>query len=189
VQFLRSIILFIALSFAVTACARGPLPSAETVGQQRELGEYRLGAGDKLRVTVFGEEQLTGEYSVGSNGVLSMPLIGGVQAGGLTLGEFANAVQESLAKGFLQNPRVSVEVLNFRPFYILGEVNNPGEYPYTANLTVLNAVARAGGYTYRANTRKVYIKRADEPNEQEYALSASTMVAPGDTIRIGERFF
>ena len=140
-------------------------------------------------MNVFGEEALTGEFIVGGSGRISMPLIGEVQAAGLTISEFQTEIAEALKKGFINEPRVSAEVLNYRPFYILGEVNKPGEYPYTNNLTVLNAVATAEGFSYRANTRQVFIKRADGTSEQAYPLTTATQVAPGDTIRIGERFF
>jgi len=116
-------------------------------------------------------------------------LIGEVQAAGLTISQFQEEISNELRKGYIKEPRVSAEVLNYRPFYILGEVNKPGEYPYTNNLTVLNAVATAEGFTYRANKRMVYIKRAEDPAEQPYPLTPLTKVAPGDTIRIGERYF
>jgi polysaccharide export outer membrane protein len=151
--------------------------------------EYRLGAADKVRVNVFGEEALTGEFLVGGSGKISLPLIGEVQAAGLTIAELQEEIANALRQGYINEPRVSAEVLNYRPFYILGEVNKPGEYPYTNNLTVLNAVATAEGFTYRADTRRVYIKRADGVGEQAFPLTTATQVAPGDTIRIGERFF
>ncbi|NBB66095.1 polysaccharide export protein [Pseudomonas sp. ODNR1LW] len=181
--------------FTVAACGSTPMAAvglAEApvdAGVVRTVPEYRLGAADKVRVNVYGEEALTGEFIVGGSGRISMPLIGEVQAAGLTITEFQTEVAEALKKGYINEPRVSAEVLNYRPFYILGEVNKPGEYPYTNNLTVLNAVATAEGFTYRANTRQVYIKRADGTGEQAYPLTTATQVAPGDTIRIGERFF
>jgi polysaccharide export outer membrane protein len=112
-----------------------------------------------------------------------------VQAEGLTISELQTSIADALSQGYINEPRVNAEVLNYRPFYILGEVNSPGEYPYTNNLTVLNAVATAEGFTYRADTRRVYIKRADGVSEQAFPLTTATQVAPGDTIRIGERFF
>jgi polysaccharide export outer membrane protein len=156
---------------------------------QPTVPDYRLGPGDKLRVITFGEESLTGEFFVGGTGHVSLPLIGEVDAAGKTIRQFQTAVETALKDGYIKEPRVSVEVLNYRPFYILGEVMKPGEYPYTNNLTVLNAVATASGFTYRADTKKVYIKRASEPQERQYPLTTTTPVAPGDTIRIGERFF
>ncbi|WP_271086424.1 polysaccharide biosynthesis/export family protein [Brevundimonas sp. NIBR11] len=158
-------------------------------GDARVIEEYRLGVADKVRVTVFGEAALTGEFLVAGNGKISLPLIGETQAGGLTIGEFQEEVATALRDGFITEPRVSAEILNYRPFYILGEVNTPGEYPYTNNLTVLNAVATAGGFTYRADNRRVFIKRASGDAEEAFPLTTSTRVAPGDTIRIRERLF
>jgi len=151
---------------------------------------YRLGAGDKVRIIVFGEDTLTGEYLVpGGTGKISFPLVGDVTAGGKTVSELETELEDALRDGFLKQPRVSIEVLEYRPFFILGEVMKPGEYPYTNGLTVLNAVATANGFTYRADTHKVYIRRANATQEQQYQLTTSTPVEPGDTIRIGERFF
>jgi len=151
---------------------------------------YQLGAGDKVRIIVFGEDTLTGEYLVpGGAGKIAFPLVGDITAGGLTVGQLETEIENALKDGFLKEPRVSIEVLEYRPFFILGEVMKPGEYPYTNGLTVLNAVATANGFTYRADTHKVYIRRANSTAEQQYQLSTSTPVEPGDTIRIGERFF
>jgi polysaccharide export outer membrane protein len=171
-----------------------PLPSSASVANQGEPGViqdagYVLGAGDKIRVITFGEESLTGDFFVGSQGQVSLPLIGDVRAGGLTIGQFTAKVTQALANGFLKEPRVSVEVLDYRPFYILGEVNKPGTYPYTNGLTVMNAVATAGGFTYRANTHSVFIKGGAGSLERKTPLVSTTPVHPGDTIRIGERFF
>ncbi|MDG6745886.1 SLBB domain-containing protein, partial [Staphylococcus aureus] len=98
-------------------------------------------------------------------------------------------IEAKLADGYLREPRVSMDVLTYRPFYIMGEVTKPGEYPYSNGLTALNAVARAEGFTYRANKRKVFIKRFGETTEQQYKLDPSVVVYPGDTVRIGERYF
>jgi len=155
----------------------------------RVVPQYRLGSSDKIRVITFGEESLSGEFIIGGSGKVSLPLVGEVQAAGLTIPEFQAEVETALKNGYLKEPHVSVEVLTYRPFYILGEVQKPGEYPYSNGLTVLNAVATANGFTYRANAKKVFIKRADSPNEEEFPLTSTTPVAPGDTIRIGERFF
>ena len=151
---------------------------------------YQLGAGDKVRIIVFGEDSLTGEYLVpGGAGKIAFPLVGDITAGGRTVGQLETEIETALKDGFLKEPRVSIEVLEYRPFFILGEVMKPGEYPYTNGLTVLNAVATANGFTYRADTHKVYIRRANSVAEQQYQLTTSTPVEPGDTIRIGERFF
>ena len=159
------------------------------VGPGEVGADYVLGSADKIRITVFGEPSLTGEYFVSSSGKVSLPLAGDVQAAGLTLRDFHDHVVKALLDGYLKDPKVSLEVLTFRPFYILGEVTKPGQYPYTSGLTVFNAVATAGGFTYRANPRTVLIKRASEPAEHEVPLTAETTIAPGDTIRIPERFF
>ena len=182
---------------AETAAPAATPPRQQTASAQMsalvgpgEVGaDYVLGSADKIRITVFGEPSLTGEYFVSSSGKVSLPLAGEVQAAGLTLRDFHDHVVKALLDGYLKDPKVSLEVLTFRPFYILGEVSKPGQYPYTSGLTVFNAVATAGGFTYRANTRKVMIKRASEPAEHELPLTAETAIAPGDTIRIPERFF
>jgi polysaccharide export outer membrane protein len=154
---------------------------------QAENAVYRLGSGDRLRVTVFGESELSGEFQVDGAGTVAMPLIGEVRARGLTVREFEKAVTSALQDGYLRRPQVSVEVLNFRPFYILGEVQRPGSYPYVDGMTVLNAVVLAGGYTYRARTNRLTIRRANEAEEREVGDDA--VVLPGDVIRIPERFF
>ena len=183
----------ILMGFSVWGCATGPAPALQVGPTQAfaavDAAAYQLGAGDKLRVTTFGEPTLTGEFTVGGNGVVSLPLVGDVSAQGATVSQFRDRFVTALKDGYLVDPRVSVEVLTYRPFYVLGEVNRPGEYPYTNSLTVQNAVATAGGFTYRANTRRVFIKHQNEATEREYPLTVGTTVAPGDTVRIGERFF
>ena len=156
---------------------------------RRAIKDYRLGADDHVKVTVFGEDSLTGDFAIGSTGTVSMPLIGEVHAAGLTVADLRDAITNDLASGYLKDPKVGVEVSVYRPFFILGEVMKPGTYPYTNDLTVQNAVATAGGYTYRANTKKVFIKREGENEEREYPLNGTVPVAPGDTIRVGERLF
>ena len=151
--------------------------------------DYKLGVADKVRVIVYNEPTLSGEFTVSDNGALSLPLIGAVQAGGRSTREVMAEVQARLADGYLRDPRVSLDVLTYRPFYILGEVTRPGEYPYSNSLTVMNAIARAEGFTYRANKRKAFIKRAGQPDEKEIELTPGLQVMPGDTIRIGERYF
>lgn len=164
-------------------------PAAAAPPAIAQDGAYLLGSSDKVRVTVYGEPTLSGEFFVTGSGVVSLPLIGEVKAAGLSLSQFQQAVQSSLSDGYLKDPRVSAEVLTFRPFYILGEVSKPGTYPYTSGLTVMNAVATAGGYTYRADKKQVFVKRNGAAEEQKLTLDPTVTVAPGDTIRIGERFF
>ena len=151
--------------------------------------DYTLGPGDKLRVTVFGHEDLSGEFAVSGTGVVSLPLIGEVRSRDLTISQLEHAIAAKLKPDYLVNPRVSVEVLNFRPFFIIGEVKNPGSYPYQHGMSVVNAVALAGGYTYRAREGHVLIKRAKDERGEEAEADESTLVLPGDVIRVPERFF
>ena len=151
--------------------------------------EYHLGSADQVRVIVYSEQSLSGDFLVSGNGKVSLPLIGEVQAAGLTVRAFQEEIQNALKDGYLKDPRVAVEVLNYRPYYILGEIDKPGQYPYVNDLTVINAVATAGGFTYRANKGRVYIKHIGDQKEHTYPLTSTATVSPGDTIRIGERLF
>ena len=152
--------------------------------------EYRLGPGDKLKVTVFGEDNLGGEVSVSSDGKVPMQLLKqGVPVMGMTVAQAEQAISEAYTQGYLKDPRVSVQVLTYRPFYILGEVSKPGEFPYNNGMTVVNAVALAQGFTYRADQKWVYIKHASSGKEEKLPLTSNVSVAPGDTVRIGERYF
>lgn len=175
-------------------CAAMLAFSGQSLAQQstqppQAANAYQLGPGDRLLITVFGEEELTGEYAIGANGALTFPLIGDVPAAGLTPQQLSNAIAERLRGGYLREPRVASNVISYRPFYILGEVENPGTYPYVAELDVLSAVAIAGGFTYRANRRRVFIRRAGQSEEDSIRLDERVQVGPGDTVRIGERFF
>lgn len=185
---LVSLFLTIAACETTTPSAQSPT-SGEQIVQQQAVGAYTLGNGDQLRVTVFGQPDLSGEFEVDGTGSFSMPLIGQVEALGLTTPELEHRIVEMLEGDYVLNPRVSAEVTNYRPYYILGEVNRPGEYPYNSGLTVVNAVAAAGGWTYRAKKNVVYIKSVGSNEEQAIELTTSTVVRPGDTIRIGERRF
>jgi len=150
---------------------------------------YRLGTGDKMKITVYGEEDLSGEFLVDGSGQVQFPLIGQVSAGGLTLHEFVTELTTQLGSKYLRSPKVSVQIENYRPFYIIGEVNKPGEYPFENSLNALGAVALAGGYTYRANDHDVYIRRAGSNQEQVLPANGSTKIYPGDVVRIAERIF
>ena len=180
-----------------TACAGGTPPqpaqtaSTPTATPAGDVGDYQLGSGDRLKITVFGEDRLTGEFAVSGVGDVSFPLIGNVPAAGTTVRQLQDAIRNRLAAGYVRDPRVSVEVLSFRPYYILGEVAKPGQYPFVIGLTVRQAVATAGGYTYRANTKRVFVKRLLDTVEQQVNLSDTNPIAvqPGDTIRVSERFF
>jgi polysaccharide export outer membrane protein len=178
--------LCIALSFPATGrvgqlFAQQPPPAAPSA--------FSLSPGDKLRINTYGEPSLSGEFIVSSAGTIGFPLIGTIQAAGQDAQDVQRAITAALADGFVNNPKVTVEVANFRPVYILGEVNKPGEYPFAMGLTVRGAVAKADGFTYRANEKRVFIKRAGEAQEETHRLTADIPVQPGDTIRIGERYF
>ncbi len=175
--------------FSALAFAAILVVLAGVSGARAETDEYTLGPGDQVRVTVFGHEDLSGEFAVTGNGIVSLPLIGEVEAGSQTVSAFEKAIVNALKPDYLVNPRVSVEVLNFRPFFIIGEVNKPGSYPYQHGMTVVNAVALAGGYTYRARENKVLIKRSDSDGGKEKKADENTAVLPGDVIRVPERFF
>ncbi len=170
--------------------APAPVPArASSTPASSPIPSYELGPGDKLSIITFDEEQLTGTFAVGSNGALSLPWIGDVPATGKTEAELRDEIVARLKDGYILNPQVSVQVVTYRPFYILGEVNRPGEYPYVAGLTVRSAVATAEGFTYRANTKRVLIKRNGSSVELKLPLDATTEVQAGDTIRIVERYF
>ncbi len=186
--------LFCALCLGLaTACQSTPVTTqpapANTSAGTAYDGDYRLGPADQLRVTVFGHDDLSNQYTVASNGTISFPLIGDIDATGLTVAEFQREAEQRLSEGYLKSPRVTAEIMTFRPFYILGEVARAGEYPYTNRLTVLNAIATAGGFSHRANRRVVAIKGFDDTEERRVELTPTTFVQPGDTIRVLERFF
>ncbi|EJU14717.1 polysaccharide export periplasmic protein [Sphingomonas sp. LH128] len=175
------------LSLAASGCAAGgTLPELTLSGAETH---YTLGAGDKLRITVYGEDKLTGEYPVDGAGAIAFPLIGAVQAKGLTASALADRVTAALSKGYIDNPSVSIDVLNLRPYYILGEVNKPGEFQFVEGLTVYSAVAKAEGFTYRADDKRIYIRHKDGAGEILYRLDGMTPIQPGDTIRVPERRF
>jgi len=180
--------LIVVLAVLLAGCvSRGSFP----VGAEAAPApaEHALQAGERLHITTYGEPTLTGDFNLGSAGELSFPLVGTVPAAGKTPRQLGAMLTTALGNGFLQNPSVVVEVLNYRPFYVLGEVNQPGEFPYQPGLTVLAAIARAEGFTYRARQRTVFIKRAGEPREEEVPLTSDLVVNPGDVVRVGERYF
>ena len=154
-----------------------------------QLGRtYRLGIGDKLKITVFGEDNLSGSFEVNAMGQLGLPLIGELRAAGRGINEFRDEVTRRLAAGYLKNPKVTVEVLNYRPIYVHGEVRSGGEFAYKNGIRFRDAIAMAGGYTYRANQSHVIIVREGE-QEVKLALPSDLPVLPGDNIKVPERFF
>jgi polysaccharide export outer membrane protein len=150
---------------------------------------YRLDAGDRLRVVVFGQEGLTNTYAVDAGGSITMPLIGAVGARGRTPAGLAAEISAKLRNGFIREPSVAVEVETYRPFFILGEVAAPGQYPYVPNMTVESAVAIAGGFSPRARRDSVTLTHTDNSGSSRTLVPLPTPLSPGDTILVGERWF
>jgi polysaccharide export outer membrane protein len=180
-------------AIALAGCSKSappPISSGERYAEGAASDDiYKLGAGDKIRVIVYNEPQLSGDFSVSSDGEISLPLIGNVQVGGKPIERVTQEVQARLSDGYLRDPRVNMEVATYRPFFILGEVRSPGQYPYLSGLTALNAIATAQGYTPRARKSTVRIRRFGDQYEQEFVLTPNLRIYPGDTIRLTERFF
>jgi len=187
----KSYVILAAMSLAACSTTTGTVVSSgERYAVNDQLDEtYPLGPGDQVRVTVFNEPTLSGDFFVAGDGELSLPLVGNVPAGSKTTKDVAADYARLLSDGYLRDPRVSMEVITYRPFFILGEVAKPGQYPYVTSMTVLSAVATANGFTPRAKKSKVYIRRRGEEGEVEYELTPNLRVLPGDTIRVGERYF
>lgn len=150
---------------------------------------YRLGTGDKVRVIVFKEEDLGGQFQIDDAGYIRLPLIGPLKAAGYSPRDLETLIASALGNGYLTAPRVSVEVTDYRPFYIIGEVNKPGPYAYVNNMTALNAVALGGGYTAEAGDSSLYIRHEGEKDEQKYAADATTKIHPGDVVRVPRTAF
>jgi protein involved in polysaccharide export with SLBB domain len=173
-----------------TTGSGGPLVTPPQGAAAESVAGYRLGPGEKVRLTVFRHEDLSGEFDLDGEGFLAMPLVGEIPGAGLTARQLENEIEIRLkAGGYLVNPQVSVEVLNYRPFYIIGEVNNPGSYQYVNGMTVINAVALAGGFTYRADQDDIIITRGGSEGRKIDDVRADTPVLPGDIVEVTERFF
>jgi polysaccharide export outer membrane protein len=153
------------------------------------LGPYTLGSGDRLRVIVFGQDSLSNTYDVDGSGNISMPLVGLVEAAGLTTTALGHVIQDRLRNGYLREPHVSVEVEAYRPFFILGEVTTAGQYPFINGMTVETAVAVAGGFTPRAYKESAEITRIVNGVPVVATVPMIQPVSPGDTVTIRERFF
>jgi polysaccharide biosynthesis/export protein len=150
---------------------------------------YRLDAGDKLRVVVFGQEGLTNTYAIDAGGAITMPLIGAVPARGRTPAGLAAEISGELRNGYIREPSVAVEIETYRPFFILGEVAAPGQYPYVPNMSVESAVAIAGGFSPRAQRDRVTLTHTDNSGPSRVVVPLGTPLSPGDTILVGERWF
>lgn len=183
------------LSFVLIGVLLGCAPAsdlpngvASTASAEPLTEAYHLDSGDQLRITVFRHVDLSGEFVLDGNGNLALPLIGEVQGAGRTLRELESQIETAFNEGgFLVNPQVGVEVLSYRPFYILGEVNQPGSYAYVSGMTGITAVAMAGGFTYRARQSSMTVQRRGEDERRSMGLAST--VLPGDILNIDERFF
>ena len=162
---------------------------ATPTGPSYGLEGYQLGNGDRIQVTVFGEQALSGQYLVDGTGNIAMPLISQVPVGGLTAAEAQQTIAQQLRNGYLRRPNVAVQVVNYRPFFILGEVRRSGQYPFVSGMNIQTAIAIAGGFTPRARTSKFKVSRPGLQGTQEMLLKPSARVMPGDTIVVSERFF
>jgi len=151
--------------------------------------EYRLDAGDKLRIVVYGQDGLTNSYAVGAGGAITMPLIGAVTARGLTPAQLAASIAARLRNGYIREPYVAAEIEAYRPFFILGEVAAPGQYPYVPNMTAESAVAIAGGFSPRAKRDSVTLTHTTASGPVRVVVPPATPINPGDTIVVGERWF
>ncbi len=186
----RACALITATAVLASACASSPqVPSPSyATANVGTLRTYRLGIGDKLKIVVFDEENLSGQFEVNALGQVSFPLIGEVSAADRPISEFRDTLRHKLANGYLKNPRVTVEVLNYRPIYVHGEVKSGGEFPFKSGLRLRDAIALAGGFTYRANQNYVAVFREGK-REMQVPMNGAFVILPGDNIRVPERFF
>ncbi|SHK60036.1 polysaccharide export outer membrane protein [Bradyrhizobium lablabi] len=168
------------------AYAAAPMPAPMPVAYETA---YRLDAGDKLRVVVYGQEGLTNTYSISAGGAITMPLIGSVPARGRTPAGLAAEITAKLRNGYIRDPSVAVEIEAYRPFFILGEVAAPGQYPYVPNMSVESAVAIAGGFSPRARRDSVTLTHTDNSGSMRVVVPLGTALSPGDTVLVGERWF
>jgi len=161
-----------------------PSPPTATIDSS-----YKLSPGDRVFINVFNQVELSGEFTLDGDGRFSMPLIGTVEANGITPLELEALLIRRFKPDYLVNPRIFVQVANYRPYYLIGEVATKGAFPYQPGLTYLEAIANAGGFTYRAKTEFVFVIRGEDPEQEEIKLSIDENVQPGDIIRIAERLF
>ncbi len=190
---LRAVASFVVI-IAVAGCSSGPASYSQTADNtQTRLpmrssgGSYMLGTSDQLRVQVYNEPTITGDYVIDGAGFLSIPVAGRIKAAGLTTEQLERRLTAKLNSGILKEARVTIQISSYAPFYIRGEVKKPGEFPYKPGLTLGDAVALAGGYTYRADESRAYV-RPFGGIEITRPLNVDPPIAPGDNIRIPERF-
>lgn len=191
----------IVCAFLVTACGQyGTLGGVEVARESKmqplldNSGKpasrvYRLGVGDKLKVSVFGEKDLSGTFEINAFGLIAMPLIGDIKAQGHSIETLKRHLTQRLSNGYLKSPKLAVIVTNYRPFYVHGEVRQGGEFEYKSSLTFRDAIAKSGGYSYRANTSYVLVRHEGDTQEFRVDLPSARRVLPGDNIRVPERWF
>jgi polysaccharide export outer membrane protein len=169
------------LAPTAVAYAAAPMPVYDAA--------YRLDAGDRLRVVVYGQEGLTNTYAIDAGGAITMPLIGAVAARGRTPAGLAAEIAAKLRNGYIREPSVAVEIESYRPFFILGEVAAPGQYTYVPNMSVESALAIAGGFSPRARRDSVTLTHTDNSGSMRVVVPLGTALSPGDTVLVGERWF
>jgi protein involved in polysaccharide export with SLBB domain len=185
---------FVAVALAMSGCGvqgnRGPATEADIQAvTMAATAAPRFQGGEKIRITVYNEPTLSGDFDIDPSGVVSLPLAGTVGAVGLTQTQLEQELARKFKTEYLRNPKVTVTILQFRPFYFVGEVEKQGEYAYRPGLNILTAMALAGGGTYRANRNYVLIQHFGEAGMKEYPQSGTTMILPGDLIKVPERYF
>lgn len=182
------------LALLLSACGGNPPPappSPLTTAAGAPSSSYTLASGDRVRITVYGEDRLSGEFAITTTGQISFPLIGNINVAGRTLADVQALIHDRLADGYLKDPRVTAEFTTYRPYYVLGEVSRPGQFPYVDGLTLRQAIAAAGGFTYRAKRTLVFIMAPGSTEEYTVDLEhdPNRLVKPGEIVRVGERFF
>ena|SRR5947209_1754602 len=197
----RAVVLCVVSALALSGCMRttapvaavqagyAPAPIAYPPMMPAHDAAYRLDAGDRLRIVIYGQEGLTNIYSIDAGGAITLPLIGSVPAQGRTPAGLAAAITERLRNGYIREPSVAVEIEAYRPFFILGEVAAPGQYPYVPNMSVESAVAIAGGFSPRARRDRVTLTHSDASGSIRSIVPLGTPIGPGDTVLVGERWF
>jgi polysaccharide export outer membrane protein len=178
------------IAYGQSYAAPAPIPVAYTAPAPAGYdGAYQLDAGDRLRVVVYGQEGLTNTYAIDAGGSITLPLIGSVPARGRSPAGLAAEISAKLRRGYIREPSVAVEVESYRPFFILGEVAAPGQYPYVPNMTVESAIAIAGGFSPRALRDRVTLTHTDGSGAARVVVPLGTAISPGDTVLVGERWF
>lgn len=151
--------------------------------------DYRLGPGDQIIITVFGEEDLSMDFRLNDSGRLNYPLLGEIVVEGVTVSELEQLITRGLKDAYLRNPAVTVSIAEYRPFFLSGEVRQPGGIPYQPKLTVERAIALGGGFTERASRSKIEVIRASDPTHEPVRVELSDPVFPGDIITVKQSFF